>query len=220
MLEETKLIQLKKELMEFATLIESMVDMSIQGLIERKSELLDEVIHREELKANAFEIDLDEKCVSIIAQHQPAGKSLRTILMVLHINSTLERIGDHAVTIAESGIFLIEKPSMKPLLDIPRMAHVVECMIKDSINSFINEAPDLASSVCERDNIVDSLRNQILRELITFMISDPTTIERALQLMKISSNLERIADLTTNICEDVIYMVRGQVIKHHRGIVV
>ena len=220
MLEEAKLIQIKKELVEFAALIESMVDKSISGLKDRRAELLKEVIQIEEPKANDFEIDLDEKCVNIIAQHQPAGKSLRTILMVLHINNALERIGDHAVTIAESGLFLIEKPPMKPLLDIPRMGEVVECMIKDSIDSFINEASDPALRVCERDNVVDSLRNQILRELITFMISDPTTIERALQLMKISSNLERIADLTTNICEDVIYMVNGQVIKHHKDVVV
>ncbi|HVN70498.1 MAG TPA: phosphate signaling complex protein PhoU [Desulfomonilia bacterium] len=216
MLEEAKLIILKKELMEFATLAEDMVDKSILGLIDRKSDILNEVIHGEEPKANAFEIDLDEKCVSIIAQHQPAGKSLRTILMVLHINSTLERVGDHAVTIAESGLFLIDRPPVKSLIDIPRMADVVKSMISDSITSFINEDSDLARSVCERDNVVDGLRTQIIRELITFMTSDPTTIERALQIMKIASNMERVADLTTNICEDVIYMVNGQVIKHHK----
>jgi phosphate transport system protein len=154
--------------------------------------------------------------VTIIAQHQPTGKALRTILMILHINSTLERIGDHAVTISESGLFLIDQPLVKPLIDIPRMADVVKSMISDSINSFINEDADLARRVCERDTIVDGLRTQIMRELITFMTSDPSTIERALQLMKISSNLERIADLTTNICEDVIYMVKGKVIKHHK----
>jgi phosphate transport system protein len=136
--------------------------------------------------------------------------------MILHINSTLERIGDHAVTIAESGLFLIERPPVKPLIDIPRMVDVVKTMISDSITSFINEDAGLARNVCERDNIVDGLRNQIMRELITFMTSDPSTIERALQIMKISSNLERIADLATNICEDVIYMVKGQVIKHHK----
>ena len=216
MLEEIKLIQIKKELMEFATLIESMVDKSISGLKERRSELLREVIETEEPKANDFETDLDEKCVSIIARHQPAGKSLRTILMVLHINSTLERIGDHAVTISESSLFLLDRPPVKQLIDIPHMADIVRTMITDSINSFINEDAALARTVCERDDIVDALRNQILRELITFMTSDPTTIERALQLMKISSNLERIADLSTNICEDVIYMVKGQVIKHHK----
>jgi len=216
MLEETKLIQVKKELMEFATLVESMVDKSVTGLKERNTEHLRDVIERDEPRANDFETDLDERCVSIIAQHQPAGKSLRTILMVIHINSTLERIGDHAVTIAESGMFLADQPPVKQLIDIPHMAEVVKTMIADSITSFINEDATLAKSVCERDDIVDGLRNQILRELVTYMTADPATIERSLQLMKISSNLERIADLATNICEDVIYMVKGKVIKHHK----
>jgi phosphate transport system protein len=215
MLEETKLTNLKKTLMEFATLVESMVDHSINGLMLKKEDLLSDVIGLDESRANSYEIELDERCVTIIAQHQPTGKALRTILMILHINSTLERIGDHAVTISESGLFLIDQPLVKPLIDIPRMADVVKSMISDSINSFINEDADLARRVCERDTIVDGLRTQIMRELITFMTSDPSTIERALQLMKISSNLERIADLTTNICEDVIYMVKGKVIKHH-----
>ncbi len=216
MLEETKLIQVKKELMEFATLVESMVDKSVTGLKERNTDQLRDVIERDEPRANDFETDLDERCVSIIAQHQPAGKSLRTILMVIHINSTLERIGDHAVTIAESGMFLADQPPVKQLIDIPHMAEVVKTMIADSITSFINEDATLAKSVCERDDIVDGLRNQILRELVTYMTADPATIERSLQLMKISSNLERIADLATNICEDVIYMVKGKVIKHHK----
>jgi phosphate transport system protein len=216
MLEETKLRNLKKELTEYATLVESMVDQSINGLLLKNPDQLSDVIGLDEPRANNFEIEIDERCVSIIAQHQPTGKALRTILMALHINSNLERIGDHAVTISESGLFLIAKPPVKPLIDIPCMGEVVKSMISDSITSFINEDAELAQNVCERDNIVDGLRTQIIRELITFMTSDPTTIERALQLMKIASNLERIADLTTNICEDVIYMVKGKVIKHHK----
>ncbi|HHO76053.1 MAG TPA: phosphate signaling complex protein PhoU [Deltaproteobacteria bacterium] len=216
MLEETKLLHVKKELVEFATLVEGMISKSIKGLVDKDLDILNEVIDKDETKANDFEIRLDEMCIALIAQHQPAGKALRTIIMALRINSTLERIGDHSVTIAEAGIFLIERPPVKPLIDIPRMVEIVGSMATDSINSFINEDAQLAQNVCERDSLVDGLRNQILRELITFMTSDPTTIERALQLMKISSNLERIADLATNICEDVIYMVRGKVIKHHK----
>ncbi|HPC48333.1 MAG TPA: phosphate signaling complex protein PhoU [Deltaproteobacteria bacterium] len=216
MLEETKIVQAKKELTQFATLVEAMVDKSITGLVERRSDILEEVIERDEPRANTYETDLDERCVAIIAQHQPAGKPLRTILMVLHINSTLERIGDHAVTIAESSLFLIKEPPVKRLIDIPHMAQVVKTMITDSISSFVNEDAELAKSVCERDDVVDALRDQIARELITYMTSDPGTIERALQIMKISSNLERIADLATNICEDVIYMVKGKTIKHHK----
>ena len=215
MLEETKLMNLKKELVEFALLVEYMLDKAITGLKDKNADLLREVIEIDEPKANRFEVKLDEMCIVLIAQHQPAGKSLRTIFMASNIDNILERMGDHAVTICESSLYLIERPPVKPLIDIPRMATVVTDMISDSINSFLKEDPDRAHNVCERDNSVDGLRNQIFRELITYMSSDPSTIERALHLMKISSNLERIADLTTNICEDVIYMVKGKVIKHH-----
>ena len=215
MLEEQKTRDMKKDLVEYATLVEKMIGKSIIGLKEKDAHILNDVIENDEPKANNFEVLLDEKCISIIAQHQPAGKTLRTILMMSNINSNLERMGDHAVTICESSLYLIERPPVKPLIDIPRMAEVVEGMIADSISSFVNEDADLAKNVCERDSVVDGLRNQISRELITFMSSDPTTIERSLHLMKISSNLERVADLTTNICEDVIYMVKGKVIKHH-----
>ena len=146
MLEEAKLTNLKKTLMEYATLVESMVDQSITGLKVKKQEILHDVIQLDEPRANTYEIELDEKCVSIIAQHQPTGKALRTIIMILHINSTLERIGDHAVTIAESGLFLIERPPVKSLIDIPRMADVVKSMISDSITSFINEDSELAAA--------------------------------------------------------------------------
>ena len=174
MLEEAKLIIVKKELVEFATLVESMVDKSITGLKDRTPDLLHEVVETDEPRANGFETDLDERCVSIIAQHQPAGKSLRTILMVLHINSTLERIGDHAVTIAESSLFLMDRPQVKQLIDIPHMAEVVKTMIADSIDSFINEDAVLARSVCERDDIVDGLLRAGVFELSLIHISEPT----------------------------------------------
>ena len=216
MLEEAKINRLKKELLEYATLVEGMIEKAVRGLLESDAGTLNSVINEDEPRANDFELMLDEMCIAAIAQHQPAGKPLRTIMMISNINSTLERIGDHAVTICESSLFLIERPTVKPLIDIPRMAEVVKGMIEDSITSFMNEDAKLAKSVCERDSVVDGLRNQIARELITFMSSDPTTIERSLRLMKISSNLERVADLCTNICEDVIYMVKGKVIKHHK----
>jgi len=215
MLEETKLTRIKKSLLEYATLVESMLEKAIKGLVENNATILEEVIDSDENIANNFEIRLDEMCISLIARHQPAGKSLRTVLMMSNINSALERMGDHAVTISESGLFLIERPAVKPLIDTPRMSEVVKGMIEDSIKSFIDEDAELANEVCMRDDIVDGLRDQITRELITFMGSDPCTIERSLHLMKISSNLERMADLATNICEDVIYMVEGKVIKHH-----
>jgi phosphate transport system protein len=173
------------------------------------------VIEKDEPQANDCEIKIEELSIALIAKYEPKAKDLRTILMALKINNDLERAADHAVNISESGIFLIDRPPVKPLLDIPRMAEEAIKMLKDSISSFINEDSALAQQVCERDNIVDGLEHQILRELITFMVSDASTIERSMHLVTISRNLERIADLSTNISEDVIFMVEGKNIKHH-----
>ena len=215
MLEE-KMIALRKELIESATHVEGMIDKSITGLMRKDSTLLTEVIEKDEPKANDSEISIEELCTTMIAQYEPRAKDLRTILMVMKMNNDLERVGDHAVNIAECSLFLIERPSLKPLLDIPRMAEESVGMLKDAIEAFIREDTLLAAMVCERDSIVDNLGQQILRELITFMGADPTTIERSMRLLNIARNLERIGDLSTNISEDVIFMVEGRVIKHHR----
>jgi phosphate transport system protein len=215
MLEE-KMIALRKELIESATHVEGMIDKSITGLMRKDSTLLTEVIEKDEPKANDSEISIEELCTTMIAQYEPRAKDLRTILMVMKMNNDLERVGDHAVNIAECSLFLIERPSLKPLLDIPRMAEESVGMLKDTIEAFIREDALLAAMVCERDNIVDNLGQQILRELITFMGADPTTIERSMRLLNIARNLERIGDLSTNVSEDVIFMVEGRVIKHHR----
>ena len=215
MLEE-KMIALRKELIESATHVEGMIDKSITGLMRKDSTLLTEVIEKDEPKANDSEISIEELCTTMIAQYEPRAKDLRTILMVMKMNNDLERVGDHAVNIAECSLFLIERPSLKPLLDIPRMAEESVGMLKDAIEAFIKEDALLAAMVCERDNIVDNLGQQILRELITFMSADSTTIERSMRLLNIARNLERIGDLSTNISEDVIFMVEGRVIKHHK----
>jgi len=186
--------------------------------MEKDERLLKEVIEEDEMKCNDLEIEIDEMCIHIIAQFEPRAKHLRTIFLALKMNNDLERMGDHAVNISQSGLFLISKPQVKPLLDIPRMAEEVSKMLEDSLKSFVNEDAALAKSVCERDDIIDDYRDQIVRELITYMVSDPSTIERALHLIRISGNLERIADLTTNICEDVIFMVKGELMKHHKTI--
>lgn len=216
MLLEEKINNLKKEIINYANLVETMIEKSIRGLMKKDKVLLNEVIEKDEHQANTLEIELDEVCTNLIAQYQPAAKDLRTILMALMINNDLERLGDHAVNIAKSSLFLIERSQVKPLIDIPKMAEEAIAMLKDGINSFIHEDTKLAKKVCERDNTVDALRDQILRELITYMTSDLTTIERSIHLIRISSNLERIADLSTNICEDVIFMVEGRIIKHHK----
>ncbi|OPY00698.1 MAG: hypothetical protein A4E58_00013 [Syntrophorhabdus sp. PtaB.Bin006] len=215
MLDE-KMTTLRKELIECATHVEGMIDKSIQGLLQKDPLLLTEVIQKDEPKANETEIVIDELCATMIAQYQPKAKDLRTILMVMKMNNDLERAGDHAVNIAECSLFLIERPAIKPLLDIPRMAEEAVMMLKDAIEAFIKEDASLAAMVCLRDNIVDNLGQQVLRELITFMSSDPATIERSMRLLNIARNLERLGDLSTNISEDVIFMIEGRVIKHHK----
>jgi phosphate transport system protein len=212
---EEKINELKKTLIAYAELIQGMVEKSIKGLSDKDETLLNQVIEKDEVRANEYEIEIDEMCTTLIVTLQPKAIDLRTILMIQKMNNDLERIGDHAVNISQSAMELIEQPLVKPLIDIPRMAEEAKQMINDAISSFINRDPKLAKTVCERDSIVDSLRDQIIRELVTYMVSDASTIPRALHLLNISKNLERIADLSTNICEDVIFLVDAKVIKHH-----
>ncbi|MEO0276183.1 MAG: phosphate signaling complex protein PhoU [candidate division WOR-3 bacterium] len=212
---EQRLRELKKEIINYAFHVEKMVDKSIKGLLEKREDLLKEVIEKDEDFANELEIKIDDLVIATIAKYEPKGKDLREVLMILKINNDLERMADHAVNISESALFLVPRPQVKPYIDLPRMAEETIRMLKDSIDSFIEEKSELAKNVCQRDDIVDSLRDQIVRELITYMINDPSTIERSIHLIKISQNLERIADLATNICEDVIFIVNGKVIKHH-----
>lgn len=214
MLEE-KITELKRELVESASLVEKMILKSIKGLLKKEEALLKEIIDDQEKRANAFEIQLEELCISLIAQYEPRAKNLRSILMIFKMASDLERMADHTVNIADSGLFLIKKPDVKPLIDIPHMSDETIKNVGDAIQSFIHEDSAMAKCVCERDDIIDGLQSQIFRELITFMSSDPATIERSLHLIRITNNLERIADLATNICEDVIFMIEGKVIKHH-----
>jgi len=212
---EVRIRELKRELVEYATLVEDMIAKSMKGLLDRDETPLLEVMHELEPATNDFEIKLDELCTGAIAQYQPKARDLRTVLMIFKMNSDLERMGDHVANIADSGLFLLSHAPVKPLIDIPRMAEETVKSLNDSITAFLDEDAALAEAVCERDYIIDALQTQIFRELVTFMTADPATIERALYLIRVANNLERIADLATNICEDVIFMVEGRVIKHH-----
>jgi phosphate transport system protein len=215
MLDE-KLIHVKKELIAYASLAESMVEKSLRGLLHHDKASLQEVIEKDEPRANTYEIEMDELCTNLIAQYQPTGKNLRTILMILRMGNDLERMGDHAVNIVESALFLIERPAVKPLVDLPVMGESTINMLRDSITAFVQEDAALAHLVCERDTVVDNLKDKITAELSAIMRSDPATIDRSLHLLRIAGNLERIADLATNIGEDVLFMVEGKVIKHHQ----
>lgn len=211
---KNKIIELKEKLMEMASLVETMLEDSKRGLVEKNREILRNIIEKKEPIVNSLEVEIDEFCTELIALYQPKASDLRIILTVLKMNNDLERIGDHAENISQSALFLIERPRIKPLIDIPRMADESIQMIKDSITAFLKQDTAIAKSVLERDDIVDNLRDQVIRELITYMASDPTTIERSLELIRIAHNLERAADLATNLSEDVIFMVEGKIVKH------
>lgn len=178
-----KITNIKKKLIEYANLVENMIDDTLEGLLDKEKELLIKVIEKDEIASNKFELELEELCITAIAQFQPKARDLRTIITGLKINNDLERIADHAVNIAESSLFLIERPTVKPFLDIPRMSQIAVKMLKDSIIAFINEDVELAYNVCLRDENVDALRDQVLRELIMLMSSNPATIERSFQIL-------------------------------------
>ncbi len=212
-----KILLLKEKITEMATLVEDMLEEAKAGLLNKDGNLLKTVIEKKEPVVNSMEVETDEFCTEIIALYEPKASDLRFVLTALKMNNDLERIADHAVNISESGLFLIERPQVKPLIDIPRMADEAISMIKDSIMAFLQGDAKLAREVLQRDDVVDSLRDQIIRELLTYMASDPSTIERSLELIRIAHNLERAADLATNLSEDVIFMVEGKIIKHGFG---
>ncbi len=215
MLEE-KIIELKEKIIQYATLVKKMIEVSVESIIKKDASLANEVIDVYEPKVNEQEVILDEECIKIIALYHPEAKFLRIVMMIAKMVTDLERMGDKAVNIAESAIYLSDKPKVKPFIDIPRMTEETLKMLDDSITSIVNEDANLAYNVCSRDDLVDDLRDQILRELVTFMLSDASTIERALHLLRVARNLEKIADVTTNICEEVIYIKEGKMVKHSK----
>ncbi|MFQ6083493.1 MAG: phosphate signaling complex protein PhoU [Candidatus Aminicenantia bacterium] len=211
---DEELRTLKEKLLRMACLVEESIALAVKGLKDRKEELAQEVLKREET-INLLDIEIDELCLRLLALRQPMAVDLRFITSAMKIVSELERIGDQAVNIAQRTLELLKLPLLKPLIDIPRMATLAQNMVKDSINALVNRDEDLARNVCQRDDEVDNLNDQIFRELLTYMMQDPTTIRRAVDLILVGRHLERIADHATNISEDVIYLVKGKTIKHH-----
>lgn len=214
---EKRIEELKKLLITNSTLVESMIEKSIDGLLKKKGDLFSEVINEDEPRVNEREIEIEELVISTIARYQPEASYLREILMILKMNNDIERIGDHAVNIAYSGMYLMEMETLpfEPFKYIPDMARETISMFKNAISSFIDKDAKLAKEVCKRDDVVDNLRNMIVRSAIECVLKDNSVVERAIKLVGIAKDLERIADLSTNIGEDVIYMIEGRIIKHH-----
>jgi phosphate transport system protein len=211
---QQELNKLKEQLLKMAGLAERAISNAIEALVKRNTPLAEKTIAEDE-KINEMEIRVDDLCLKLLALHQPLAADLRFITSAMRINTELERIGDLSVNIAERAISLDQEPQLKPYIDLPRMAEITQSMVKDVLDAFVNGDARLARSVCERDDQVDALNDQVFRELLTYMMSDPKTITRAVHLIIVSRCLERIADHATNIAEGVIFMVQALVIKHH-----
>jgi len=210
---ESDLQGLKNRLLNMGALVEERVHGAIQALMERNLEAA-EAIARGDGEVNALQIEIDDRCLKLLALQQPMASDLRLITSAMKINADLERIGDQAVNIAENAIKMLAAPPLKPLIDLPRMAEIAERMTRDSLDAFVRRDPALAREVLGRDDEVDGLKDTVFRVLLTYMMADPGTIERALSLILISRNIERIADHATNIAEDVIFLVEARDVRH------
>jgi phosphate transport system protein len=204
---------LKQTLLLMGALVEDQIRRVMKALVDRDDVAAQTVIDRDR-EVNNYDVEVDEKCVELLALHQPTAGDLRFITTAMKIVTDLERIGDQAVNIAQRALELNREPQLKPYIDLPRMAERAQRMVKDSLDAFVSRDTGLARRVCADDAPVDALKEQIFRELLTFMMEDPKTIPRAIRLIFISRFLERVADHATNIGEMVIYMVESKMVRH------
>jgi phosphate transport system protein len=210
---DQELADLKENLLRMAGFTEQSVAQALKALVQRDDALAKKV-DTDDAILDKPEIDIDGRSVKLLALRQPTATELRFITMAMRLSGELERIGDQAVNIAHRAEELNREPLLKPLVDIPRMADHAQGMIHDSLDAFVYAKPDLARAIIKRDEKVDLLNRQLHRELTSFMIEDPQTITRCLNLMSVAHNLERIADHATNIAEDIVYLYEGRDIRH------
>lgn len=210
---ESELRSLKERILAMGGAVERAVEEATQALIERKPEKFEKV-HELEKTINQSHIEVDEACLNLLARQSPLAADLRLVVAIIKINTDLERMGDQAVNISHNGRRYLQEPPLKPLIDIPRMAEEVKLMVREALDAFVTRNVELAQDVLSRDDSVDALKNQVFRELLTYMMSDPQSIERALNLILIARNLERVGDHATNIAEDVIFAITGDDIRH------
>ena len=204
---------LKQTLLAMGGLVEDQIRRVMQALVERDDELARDVIARDR-EVNAYENEIDEKCVELLALHQPTAGDLRFLTTAMKIVTDLERIGDQAVNIAQRTVELNSEPQLKPYIDLPRMAEAAQAMVKGSLDAFVARDTALARRVRGQDEAVDAINHQIFRELLTYMMSDATTIPRAIRLILIARFLERVADHATNIAEMVVFLVESRMVRH------
>lgn len=210
---DDELRDLRRRVLEMGGFVEKQIADAIRVLIERDVRGAEKIIERDHI-VNRMDVEVDEACLRLLALHQPAARDLRFITTAMKINADLERAGDMAANICERAMELSLEPQLKPYVDLPRMARMVQEMLQDSLNAFVREDVDMALRVCRADAAVDALMEQIFRELISYMVEDPETISRALRIVFISKYLERVGDHATNIAEMVVFMVKGKSIRH------
>ncbi len=211
---EQELEKLKSKLLEMSALVESAVYRSVQGVVEKNEELAQEVL-KNEGRINELEIEIDELAISLLALQAPLAADLRLVTAAIKINNDLERMGDLSVSIAQSAMALMKEPVIRPLIDIPHIAGLAQSMVRKALDAFVNRDADLARSVLASDDAVDNMRTASYHELISFMENNPSQIGQALYLLSVVRNLERIADHSTNIAEDVLFLVKGIDVRHH-----
>jgi phosphate transport system protein len=211
---ERELESLKTSLIKMGSLAEDAIGLSIQALLNQNAERARKVIDGD-ARINTLEIEIDNAIVDLLALQQPVAIDLRLILAAAKINNDLERIGDHAVNIAESALAFCESRPEEPLLDLPRMAELTQKMLRNALDSFIHNDPQMGATVLTVDDHVDQLNKEMTTEVIGLMRKDPSLIEGGLQILRVSRNLERVADLATNIAEEVIFIAEARVVKHH-----
>ena len=210
---QEELEQLRARLLVMGGLAEERVRAAMQIIVVRDQALVEGVLKGDE-PINELHKEIDNRCFRLLALRQPMASDLRSILAAVKINTDLERVGDLAVNIAEAGRRYLQHPPVKPLIDIPRMAEIAQRMLRDSIDAYVRRDPALAHTVLEQDDTLDALKDQVFRELLTFMMQSPATIEPSLDLILIARHLERIGDHATNVAEDVIFMVSARDVRH------
>jgi len=214
---DQRLDDLKKELLKMGAAVEESIDQAVRALVERDEALIQTVLEGGKL-IDDWEIQIEEECLTLLATQGPVASDLRLIATMIKINEDLERINDHAVNIVQRAEALNRMPLLKPLIDIPRMAELAQAMVKDSLDAFVQRDPELARGVAQRDEQVDQLRDQIFRELLTYMHASgqPDTVDRAIYLILVSRDLERVGDHASDIAENVTYLVEGRIVRHRK----
>lgn len=210
---DEELLDLKGKVLKMGVMVEAAIKDSVRSLVERDKELSKAVVERDH-QINSLDVEIDEDSIRLIALRQPKAGDLRFLTTAMKITTDLERMGDLAVNIAERALELSEEPLLKPYIDIPRMSQLAQGMTRDALDAFVKRDKRLAMDVIMRDDEVDDLKHEVLKELLFFMVQDPTTASRAMKISFVAQYLERIADHATNVAEMVIYLVAGKIIRH------